>query len=49
VPFDEAWTSRLEANVSGMQLAFLGKAALIKNKLAAGRDQDLVDQGPASK
>jgi hypothetical protein len=43
VPFDEAWSSRLEANVAGMQLAFLGKEALIKNKLAAGRDKDLVD------
>ena len=26
-----------------LQLAFLGKEALIKNKLAAGRDKDLVD------
>jgi len=43
VPFDEAWSSRLEASVAGMQLAFLGKEALIKNKLAAGRDKDLVD------
>lgn len=43
VPFDEDWSSRLEAHISGMQLAFLGKEALIKNKLAAGRDKDLVD------
>jgi hypothetical protein len=43
VPFDEAWSSRLEANVGGMRLAFLGKEALLKNKLAAGRDKDLVD------
>ena len=43
VPFDEAWSSRLEANVGGRQLAFLGKEALIKNKLAAGRDKGLVD------
>lgn len=43
VPFDEAWSSRLEASVGGMQLAFLGKETLIKNKLAAGRDKDVVD------
>jgi hypothetical protein len=43
VPFDEAWSSRLEANVGGMRLAFLGKEALLKNKLAAGRDKDIVD------
>ena len=41
VPFNEAWSWRLEANVGGMQLAFLGKEALIKNKLAAGRDKVL--------
>jgi hypothetical protein len=26
-----------------MPLCFLGRDALVKNKLAAGRDQDLVD------
>jgi hypothetical protein len=43
VSFDEAWTSRLDAAVAGMQLPFLGKDALVKNKLAAGRDKDLID------
>jgi hypothetical protein len=43
VSFDEAWSSRIAADVGGMQLAFLGREALIKNKLAAGRDKDLVD------
>ena len=43
VSFEEAWTTRLAATVAGMQLAFLGREALIKNKLAAGRDKDLID------
>lgn len=43
VSFEEAWATRLEAEANRMTLPFLGKAALIKNKLAAARDKDLVD------
>ena len=43
VTFEEAWSSRMDAVVGGMQLPFLGRDALIKNKLAAGRGKDLLD------
>jgi hypothetical protein len=43
VSFEEAWASRLEVFVSGLRLYLLGRDALIKNKLAAGRPKDLLD------
>jgi hypothetical protein len=49
VSFEEAWSSRIDATVGGLQLPFLGREALIKNKLAAGRDKDLVDANALSR
>lgn len=43
VEFDEAWNSRQVVEIAGMAVPFLGRAALIRNKRAAGRDKDLVD------
>lgn len=43
VDFDEAWATRIIVDVDGRQLPVLGRAALLKNKRAAGRDKDLVD------
>lgn len=43
VTFDEAWPDRLVSEVEAMRVPFIGKAALIKNKRAAGRPKDLVD------
>lgn len=43
VSFEEAWQSRLEAEVQGMPVSFIGHEALVKNKLASGRDKDLLD------
>ena len=43
VTFDEAWPQRLEATVAGLNLPFLGRASLVKNKRAAGRPKDLLD------
>ena len=43
VPFDEAWASRVEADVAGSRIAFLGRDALLRNKRAAGRPKDLID------
>lgn len=43
VSFDEAWASRIDASFGDLTVAVLGKDALIKNKLAAGRDKDLLD------
>ena len=43
VSFEEAWATRLTADVGGLRLSFLGRDALIQNKLASGRDKDLLD------
>lgn len=43
VEFDEAWASRLELEADGLRLPVLGRAALLKNKLASGRAKDLLD------
>jgi Nucleotidyl transferase of unknown function (DUF2204) len=41
--FDEAWGSRVTAEVAGMEVAVVGIEALLKNKLASGRPKDLAD------
>ncbi|MBI2203657.1 MAG: nucleotidyl transferase AbiEii/AbiGii toxin family protein [Candidatus Rokubacteria bacterium] len=43
VAFDEAWESRVPAEVDGRTIGFIGRAALLKNKHAAGRLKDLAD------
>lgn len=41
--FDEAWMSRVPADVAGRTVPFIGREALLKNKEAAGRPQDVAD------
>jgi hypothetical protein len=41
--FDTAWAERVEHVVGDFAVPFLGRAALIANKLAAGRRKDLSD------
>lgn len=43
VDFDEAWTRRVEREVDGLRLAFLGLSDLVANKRASGRPKDLLD------
>jgi hypothetical protein len=43
VTFDEAWASRVLAQVDGRAVGFIGKSALLKNKEAAGRPKDVAD------
>jgi hypothetical protein len=43
VTFDEAWPNRIEADCEGVRVPFLGRAELIRNKLASGRSKDLAD------
>lgn len=43
VSFEEAHDSRIEIVLEGMTLPVLGRAALVKNKRAAGRPKDLLD------
>ena len=41
--FDWAWQSRVEHEVRGRAVPFIGRAALLQNKRAAGRKKDLAD------
>jgi hypothetical protein len=42
--FDEAWSNRVEGVIDGeIAVAVLSRDDLIRNKLASGRDQDLLD------
>lgn len=41
--WSEAWASRQRVELDGLELAVLGREALIRNKRATGRTQDLAD------
>ncbi len=43
VTFEEAWASKMVADISSMQIPVIGREALLKNKRASKRDKDLVD------
>lgn len=43
VTFDEAWPNRNEVERDGMMIPFIGVEEFLRNKDAAGRDQDRVD------
>lgn len=40
---EEAWQSRVDGQYGSQATPFIGHAALVKNKLASGRAQDLAD------
>lgn len=43
VKFDDAWQTRVERDVGRLEIPFLGREALLRNKRAAGRPKDLHD------
>lgn len=43
VSFDEAWAGRVEGELAGMVVSFIGREALIQNKKATRRSQDRAD------
>jgi predicted nucleotidyltransferase len=44
VSFDEAWNNRIEGSIDGeVQASVISRDDLIRNKLASGREQDLLD------
>jgi len=43
VSFDEAWTSREHGDLDGLNVPFISKEMLKRNKAASGRLQDLAD------
>jgi len=43
VDFVEAWNGKVDGDLDGLPVSFLGWDALLKNKEASGRDQDATD------
>ena len=43
VSIDEAWNGRVAGELDGLPVFFLGRDALLRNKEATGRDQDIAD------
>jgi len=43
VSFDEVWTSREHGDLDGLNVPFISKEMLQRNKAASGRLQDLAD------
>ena len=43
IGFDEAWPSRITSQIEGIEIPFLGREALVRNKRASGRLKDLAD------
>ncbi len=43
VSWQEAWESRTQVNLDGIEIQVIGKSELIRNKQATGRPQDLAD------
>jgi hypothetical protein len=43
VEFDSAWANRLVVEVDGLNVPFIGRDDLLKNKRATGRPKDLLD------
>ena len=41
--FEEAWESRVQGTLDGIEVQFIGREALIRNKRASGRSRDLID------
>lgn len=43
VTFEEAWNSRVQGELDGVPVNFIGREQLIRNKQSSGRSQDLAD------
>ena len=43
IPFQQVWSTRVEAKVGDLLVPFIIKADLIQNKLEIGRHRDLAD------
>ena len=41
--FDEVWRTKIQMRVGDIDVFFIGREAMIKNKRASGRTKDLVD------
>ena len=43
VTFDEAWSDRMRHSFGDVEVDFIGRSSLVRNKRATGRPKDLID------
>jgi predicted nucleotidyltransferase len=43
VGFEDAWSSRVDGDIDGLPVAFIGLDALLRNKASTGRPKDRID------
>jgi hypothetical protein len=43
IPFEEAWSERIQVDAEGIPVNFIGRQALVRNKRLTGRTQDKAD------
>ncbi len=43
IPFEQAWSERIQVEVEGTPANFIGRQALVRNKRLTGRTQDKAD------
>jgi hypothetical protein len=43
VGFEETWSIRVQGEIDGLPVAFIGREALLRNKAATGRAKDRID------
>lgn len=43
ISFDEAWKNRLEGSIGDLPVIVISRKDLIRNKVASGREQDVLD------
>ena len=43
VSFEEAWQTRVPGDIDGVPVQFIGRDALLRNKVASGRGKDRID------
>jgi hypothetical protein len=43
VTFDDAWDDRSAGQLDGLQVNFIGRSSLLRNKDATGRAKDRID------
>ncbi len=43
IEFEDAWNSRASLEIDGRVVGVIGRAELLRNKIASGRHQDLAD------
>ncbi|MBZ5671973.1 MAG: hypothetical protein LAO04_19885 [Acidobacteriia bacterium] len=43
IPFEQAWSERIQVDAEGIPVNFIGRQALVRNKRLTGRTQDKAD------